>query len=127
MEILTLEIVHHLLKECNQDLKSTQEKLCFPVVQRIHRKMLAGIKFKGIKVDGELIIDGHHRYIASLLAGAKMEIVPWKSSSATSPVSWHTVSLVLEDWDTEAKIHILNEEDAVYNGLDIASFTALLK
>ena len=89
--------------------------------------MLAGIKFKGIKVDGELIIDGHHRYIASLLAGAKMEIVPWKSSSATSPVSWHTVSLVLEDWDTEAKIHILNEEDAMYNGLDIASFMALLK
>lgn len=127
MEILTLEIAHHLLKERNQDLKSTQDKLCFPIVQKIHRKMLVGIRFKGIKVSGDLIIDGHHLYIASLLAGAKMEIVPWKSTSATLPVSWHNVSLVLEDWDTEAKIQMLNEEDALHNGLDIASFCALLK
>ena len=60
----------------NFNLKSTHERLCFPVIKRLYTKMKIGIKFSGIKVDGDLIIDGHHRYLASLLAEICPESTP---------------------------------------------------
>ena len=89
--------------------------------------MSIGIKFPSIKVDGNLIIDGHHRYIASLLAGTTLDAVPSSKTSATIVIEWDTVILVTEDWDTDAKIKMLNEEDANFNGIEIDKITELLK
>ncbi len=89
--------------------------------------MSIGIKFPSIKVDGNLIIDGHHRYIASLLAGTTLDTVPSSKTSATIVIEWDTVILVTEDWDTDAKIKMLNEEDANFNGIEIDKITELLK
>jgi hypothetical protein len=72
--VLTLNIVERITKEIIVEFISTNEidlipthtKLCLPVINRIYKKMSAGIKFSGIKVEDTLICDGHHRYIASM-------------------------------------------------------------
>lgn len=89
--------------------------------------MSIGIKFPSIKVDGDLIIDGHHRYLASLLVGCKLDTAPSIKTSATVEFEWNKVVLDDDDWDTDAKIRMLNEEDAKYNGIKIDKITELLK
>ena len=89
--------------------------------------MKIGIKFSGIKVDGDLIIDGHHRYIASLLAGVCLEKYPSNKTSATKVSEWNVVEFVEEDWDTDAKILLLNKLDAEFNGLTLEELNELLK
>ena len=89
--------------------------------------MSAGIKFSGIKVENSLICDGHHRYIASILANFPLERIPGNVTSATTAVHWESVTFEAEDWDTSAKINMLNEQDADYNNIPIDKIIELLK
>ena len=89
--------------------------------------MAAGIGFAGIKVENNLICDGHHRYVASLLANFSLERILGSSTSATAIVHWESVTFDDEDWDTVAKINMLNEEDAEYNNIPIDKIVELLK
>ena len=89
--------------------------------------MAAGIKFSGIKVENGLICDGHHRYIASILANIPLEIIPGNVTSATTVVGWESVIFDDEDWDTTAKINMLNEQDAAYNNIAVEKIVELLK
>ena len=47
--------------------------------------------------------------------------------SATLVTKWSEVMLVLDDWDTEAKIKMLNEIDASFNGMAVELLTELLQ
>ncbi len=89
--------------------------------------MSIGIKFPSIKVDGMLIIDGHHRYVASLLSGYTLDTAPSIKTTATIISDWEQVTLDDNDWDTDAKIRMLNEQDAQYNCIDIEKITELFK
>lgn len=109
------------------ELSSTHPKLCLPVINRIYKKMTAGIKFSGIKVEDTLICDGHHRFLASLLANFPLERVPSKKTSATKIVDWKSVIFEEEDWDTSAKVKMLNEQDAAYNNIPMEKMVELLK
>lgn len=109
------------------ELVSTHERLCFPIIERIAKKMTIGIIFSSISVDGNVIINGHHRYLASLLVGYKLDRVPCPKPDAKELADWKSVKLVDDDWDTEAKIRMLNEEDARYNDLTLAELIEKLK
>lgn len=124
--IMKLEICK-LFKESTIELKSTHSILCVPIIERICKKMKAGIKFSDIKVDENIIIDGHHRYIASLLADVSLEKQPSYKTSSTVVFDWSIVNLAEDDWDTEAKILIMNKEDAEYNNISLGDLNALLK
>lgn len=89
--------------------------------------MLAGIKFSGIKVDNNLICDGHHRYLASLLANFSIERIPTIITPATTAVDWTSVVFEDLDWDTQVKINMLNEQDAVYNNMTIGQILDIVK
>jgi hypothetical protein len=127
LQKVTKEIIQALLLNTEIECSSTQTKLCLPIIDRIHRKMLVGIKFSAIKVDRNLICDGHHRYLASLLANVTIETVPTNSTSATSKIDWESVLFEEEDWDTQAKINMLNMQDADYNNIPIEKIVELLK
>lgn len=88
--------------------------------------MSAGIKFSAIKVESKLICDGHHRYIASILASYQLDIIPGSITSATTAVDWRLVSFEEEDWDTPAKIDMLNEQDAEFNNIPLEKIIELL-
>lgn len=127
MNNISKETVSKLLLEHSIELMSTHSKLCYPIINRIYKKMAIGIKFPSIKVDGNLIIDGHHRYVAALLAGKKLNVVSSQKTSATIIYQWESIVLDIEDWDTDAKIRMLNEEDAKYNAIDIDKLIDLIK
>ena len=107
-------------------LASTHHKLSLPVIKRIYKKMVNGIKFDDIKICENLVIDGHHRYISSLLA--KIEIGKIKSlkSSATKEFKWNDIEFDENDWDTDSKIQYLNEKDAEYNQIDIETINNIV-
>lgn len=127
MDNITKETIAELIDNNKLELNATHNKLCLPVINRIFKKMSAGIKFQGIKVENNQICDGYHRYIASVLAGFSLEIIPGITTNATSVISWESVVFEEEDWDTPAKINMLNEQDAEYNNMPIAQILELLK
>ena len=104
MERVTREIIVEFIRKNELELSSTHTKLCLPVINSIFKKMSAGIKFSDIKVENNLICDGHHRYIASILANFPLERIPGTVTSATTAVHWESVTFEEEDWDTAAKI-----------------------
>lgn len=109
------------------ELLPTHAKLCIPIINRIFRKMSAGIKFPEIKIENDVICDGHHRYIASLLASFPLDKLPGKTTSATVVTDWKLVEFEEEDWDTKAKIRMLNEHDAEFNNIPLEKVVELLK
>lgn len=127
MQPITKEYVESILKDQKITLKSTQKKLCFPIINRIYKKMKSGIKFSAIKVDENLIIDGHHRYIASIMAEFPLELIPSNKTSATTIIEWSQILLDGEDWDTTAKINMLNAIDAEFNNISFEKLDELTK
>lgn len=127
LEMITKEVLQQFLSENNIELKSTHKTLCFPVINRIYKKMKAGIKFAEIKVSEGVICDGHHRYLASLMADYPIGTVPYITTSATDITEWESVDLVDDDWDTPAKIQMLNEQDADFNAISLEKIVELLK
>ncbi len=53
-----------------------QLRVSIPRIKRYVTDMLNGDKFPPIKVDGNVIVDGHHRYIASKLANKQIDVQP---------------------------------------------------
>ena len=127
LEKITKQVIQDLIHKNEIELSSTHRKLCIPIINRIYKKMVAGIKFSAIKVDKNLICDGHHRYLASLLADFSIERFPTISTSATTSIDWKAVVFEDMDWDTQAKINMLNEQDAIYNNMTIEQILDILK
>lgn len=127
MNTVENELLKELLRGDKLKLKSTHQRLCLPIIHRIYKKMLLGIKFPSIKIYDDLIIDGHHRYLASLLAGKTLETSPTGKSSATIVTKWSEVILISDDWDTVAKIQMLNIIDANFNGMDVNDLSELIQ
>ena len=105
----------------------TQGKLSLPIINRIYKKMLFGIKFDIIKVNDNIIIDGHHRYISSELAKTVIEKMTYPRTSATIEYSWSDVHFVIEEWDTEYRILDLNKLDAKHNDLSLEKMIEISK
>lgn len=113
------EQVIALMKSGNIQLAATQPSLCFPIVERIHKKMILGLRFASIQVEGGGILNGHHRYIASLLAEYPLEQTTGIRSGVKENIDWSAVMLVEEDWDSPFGIRMHNERDARYNDITV--------
>jgi len=63
------------------DLKTTQGAISKPAVQNYVRRLEAGEVAPAIKVDGRVIVDGNHRYVAGRLVGKE----PARMAGTLSP------------------------------------------
>ena len=127
MEQITKEIVIDFIKKNQIELHATQTKLCLPIINRLYRKMSIGLKFNGIKVSNDLIIDGHHRYLASRLANFDLDKYKSQTTTATVVTKWNSIDYVIEDWDSDDDILKFNQLDAEYNGIENDKIVELLK
>lgn len=125
MQKITSEFIKSFIKSNSIPFIPTQSKLCVPVIFRMCQKMKNSIRFYEIKVCDNLIIEGHHRYLSSLIMKFKLGMVSSLSTSATKATTWDLMELVEEDWDTPAKIAYLNELDAKYNNLELEFLTQI--
>ncbi len=120
MEI-TKDLIIEKLNTKDHILTSTHELLSLPIIKRICIKMTHNLKFMPIHVSSNhSIVDGHHRYISSIITGFDLDIISdYPLPSLQSVFDWEDVNFVIEDWDTLDKIKMLNQQDALYNGIDI--------
>ncbi len=125
MQMITPEFIRTFIKSNSFSFLPTQPKLCVPIIFRMCQKMKNDIRFDEIKVCDNLIIEGHHRYLSSLIMSFEIGKVSSLYTSATKATTWDLMELVEEDWDTAAKIAYLNELDAKYNDLDLEFITRI--
>ncbi|MGQ3013491.1 MAG: hypothetical protein ACT6QS_07280 [Flavobacteriales bacterium] len=107
------------------ELFPSQQALSVPILHRMYRKMQYGLQFDEIRIADQLIINGHHRYLSSMLAGRPIGRVCSQCSPATRQYSWQHVQLDTQDWDTKEQIQKFNEEDARFNGIPIQELNAI--
>ena len=127
MKHITEEVIFKHLQNATIDFYPTHLKLSLPIINRIYKKMMNGIKFDGIRVNDNLLIDGHHRFISSIIANKKIESSTYPKTSATVVFKWEEVKFVEEEWDTIDKIQYLNELDAEYNNIPIEKVIEIIK
>jgi hypothetical protein len=127
MEEITKEIIDGYISKNEIELYSTHTRLSLPIINRIYKKMTAHLKIPAIKVQGNFICDGHHRYVASLLAQYPLERISWRTTSATTLIEWKTVSFDDGDWDSEEEVNLHNKQDADYNNIPLEKIIEFLK
>ena len=116
-----------LISNAEIRLSPSQKRISIPIVVRIYKKMKKGLMFNSIQVAKKtIIVDGHHRYLASLLANMKLEMVEYPLTSAKKMTHWELVEFVDEDWDTPEEIKRFNEQDARYNGMTLEALMELI-
>lgn len=110
------------------ELMPSQTSVSYPIIQRISRKMEVGILFPSVQIaEGSVIVNGHHRYLASLLTNFELTFVECPLSLAKTVTQWKFVRIVDEDWDSEYGIIRHNETDARYNNMNIEQLLNLLR
>ena len=127
MNRITAKEISDYIETHSIELFPTQQSLCIPIINRLYQKMINGLTFDDIKVYNDLVIDGHHRYFSSLLANKNIGRVETHRTSATVKYQWHAVNFTDAEWDTEAKIKKLNEEDAAFNNIPLSSLLEMTK
>lgn len=116
-----------LIKSFNFDFYPTQNKLSIPLINRLHKKMIIGIEFDAIKVSNTgLIINGHHRYIASLLAKKNINIFPATENINQQKYDWNELILSRNDFDSKSQIKYHNYNDAQRNKIKLEELEILL-
>lgn len=116
------------LKERKIQLKPNQQKISLPIISRMCKKMQRDLKFRPIYVSKEnKIIDGHHRYISSIISNFKLEVITdYPSPSEPNSFEWDLVDFVVDDWDSPSKVKMLNELDARYNNMKIEDVESII-
>ena len=127
MTEITEATIKYFLEENKLKYLPTHNKLSLPIINRIYKKMLYDIKFEIVKVNGNIIVDGHHRYISSELAKKEIEKTSYPKSLATIEYSWNDVQFVDKEWDTAYRILDLNKLDAKYNDLSLERIIEISK
>ena len=117
-----------LLINGNIELNPSQNSVSFPIIERIYKKMINGISIrKGILVSEDLVIvDGHHRYLASLFANVELATSIAPLSLAKEMIDWEAVKVDDADWDSKKNIDKHNELDAYCNGITTEQLLELI-
>ena len=80
-------------------LKSQQAGgVSLPRVQEYVDRLLAGEAAPAIKVDGQMIVDGNHRYIAGRILGSEPPIQPWVGGRPGGAVPWESLPIDPAVW-----------------------------
>jgi len=127
--IINKELIQARLSGLDTTLKPNQNEISLPIVVRIFKKMKSGLMFPPIHVSTENVIDdGHHRYIGSILADYQLEIRPdYPTPTVMNDYDWKDVKFIDLDYDTGVKINKMNLIDASYNGITIEQVEQIIK
>lgn len=124
---ITNEFIRDFISKNRLEFLPTQERISLPIVNRLYKKLLFGVSFPDIKINGNYIVDGHNRYLSSVIAKANINKVECPKPSVIICDNWDEVDFVIEDWDTKYKIKYMNELDAKFNGISLEIMTQIIK
>lgn len=96
-EQVTEEVIRNAMKDA--PLSSQQAGgVSLPRVQQYVDKLLAGEVPPAIEVDGSMIVDGNHRYIAGQIVGQDTPAIQWLSGRPGGAVPWSDIPISPEAW-----------------------------
>jgi len=72
--------------------------ISLPKIQQFVDRLLAGEVAPAIKVDGAMIVDGNHRYIAARITGLPVAIHPWAGGRPANVVQWSDLRIDRNFW-----------------------------
>lgn len=72
-----------------------------PVVERYVRRLEAGDVAPPIKVDGGIIVDGNHRYVAGRVFGKEPPTTPWRGGKPDRVQPWDDLPISPKDWGNQ--------------------------
>ena len=95
-----IETFKRYIYTTNHKFLTAHPRICFAIIARIYRRVLNNYYFGGIKVDGDMIVDGNHRYIAYMLANVEFEIIKGTRSHCDEKRNFNEIHLEInDDWD----------------------------
>lgn len=96
------DVTPEIIKKALQGDKtiSAQDGVSLPAIQRYVDRLLKGDVAPAIKMDGDVIVDGNHRYIAAKILGREPEVIPGVLTSYKAGKKRPTASLEISpsDW-----------------------------
>ncbi|MGY1446341.1 DUF637 domain-containing protein [Pseudomonas chlororaphis] len=98
---VTPEIIQKALK--GDKTISAQDGVSLPAIQRYVDRLLKGDIAPPIKMDGDVIVDGNHRYIAAKVLGREVEVNPGVLTDYKASKKRPTVSLEISPLDWGSK------------------------
>lgn len=113
MTNLDIKTVKELLNSDILKRIATQQKLSFPILERLYQKMRSGIAFENIHVVADRIVDGHHRYVSAGLAGIDLGTTEWEIGNSAINYAWDEVIIEDKDWDTTGEIEHYKSMDVI--------------
>ncbi|ASS48845.1 MAG: hypothetical protein A3D31_06110 [Candidatus Fluviicola riflensis] len=110
MHEITYDQVKLFIKTYPLKFNPGQNKISYPIIVRIHKRLQEGHSFSNIKVQNNIINDGHHRFISlSLLDLEISHDMAGENIAKQLPIEWKDVELDSEDYDTEKQRKEYNE------------------
>lgn len=82
----------------NAPLQTQQGAVSLPKVQSAVDQLAAGSPAPPIKVDGSIIVDGNHRYIAGQIMGEPPAVQPWPGGNPAKVIPWWKQVVDPTDW-----------------------------
>lgn len=82
----------------NAPLQTQQKQVSLPAIQRYAERLAKGEEPPSIQVDGGVIIDGNHRYIAGRLLGIEVPQIEWSGKRPNEVINWDEVFIDPYDW-----------------------------
>lgn len=102
MHEITFEQVKLFIETIPLKFNPSQNKISYPIIVRIHKRLQEGHRFSNIKVHNNTIKDGHHRFISlSLLNKEISHDNAGENITKQIELTWSDVELDYEDYDTE--------------------------
>lgn len=97
---LNIETFKIYIRSTEHEYLTAQSRLCFAIVARIYRRVLDNYYFGDVKVDGDMIVEGNHRYIAYKLAKIQFEIIKGTRSHIDQVKKFNEIQIeTIQDWD----------------------------
>jgi filamentous hemagglutinin len=90
-----------MVREAMKDapLQSQQQGgISLPRVQLFVDMLLRGEEPPAIKVDGKMIVDGNHRYIAARILGMNPKVQLWAGGRPANAVRWEQLPIDFKFW-----------------------------
>ena len=72
--------------------------ISLPRVQQYLDRLLAGELPPAIKVDGNMIVEGNHRYVAARIVGHRLAIQPWLGGRPANAIPWAELRIDQNFW-----------------------------
>ena len=79
-------------------LQTQQGAISKPLVQDYVDDLLRGSQVPAIKVDGKIIVDGNHRYVAGRIVGIEPAQIPWVGGRSDRVIPWYKVFIDPVRW-----------------------------